>query len=91
MSSLGMGGEPVGSANTRPPRTGRVLDAGPDQALRLETWVQNDQTVEQFLQVAWVAPSFRDSPVANMESPPVITAAVALPPEMPFLFLTARW
>ena len=50
---------------------------------------QNDHVEEQFSQWAWVTDSFLASPVASSETPPVSTAAVALPPEMPAFFLMA--
>jgi hypothetical protein len=61
-----------------PPPLHWILDLG-----------QNCQVLLQLLQYAWVAPSLRESPVANIETPPVKMAPVALPPETPFLFLTA--
>lgn len=41
-----------------------------------------------FSQWAWVVVSFRESPVASIERPPVKSALVTLPPLIPFLRLT---
>jgi hypothetical protein len=45
------------------------------------------QVTLQLLQCAWLTSSLRESPVARIENPTVRTAAVALPPLMPFFCL----
>ncbi len=46
------------------------------------------QDIPQAPHVALVAFSLRLSPVASVDQPRVTTAAVAFPPEIPFLFFT---
>jgi hypothetical protein len=45
------------------------------------------QVTLQLLQYAWLTSSLRESPVARIEKPTVRTAAVALPPLIPFFCL----
>jgi hypothetical protein len=55
-----------------------------------EARLQNVHVQLQFAQNARVKFSFRESPVAKMDRPPVSTAPAALPPLIPFFNSTAR-